>query len=122
MIAFALIIVGISISGHIVGQNAYDFNWWIALLIYAIPAFFLSALNGILLLGAQKLVKHNYFRICIGLIPSIVLLGFLFTLNGSLEDIDGPMEFIAISSIIPIFITYLIWIRKFLKSDESASV
>lgn len=115
MIAFVLSIFAIAISGYILGQDKYDFNWWIALLIYSIPAFILSALNGIFLIVIQRSVKNNYVRIGCGIIPTIVLLGFLLTQN-------GVMEYVAIFGIIPIFLTYLIWIRKFLTADNLASV
>jgi len=115
MPAFVLSIFAIAISGHILGQDKYDFNWWIAILIYSIPAILLSIINGLILVKIQKLVKNNYLRIALGIIPTIILIGFLFISSDFIE-------FIAIFGIIPIFLTYLIWIRKFLIADRLACV
>lgn len=105
IITFALSVVGIIISGYVFGQEYHDFNVWTALLIYTIPALVLSIANGYSLISVQKLTKNNILRIGIGLIPTFVLIGLLIWK-------EGPLKYIATFGLIPILITFLVWILK----------
>tara|TARA_B100000508_G_C11414356_1_gene254951 strand:+ start:614 stop:988 length:375 start_codon:yes stop_codon:yes gene_type:complete len=112
---FALSIVCIIVSAYVLGENYFDFNIWIALLIYTIPALILSYANGFTLISFEKLTENIIVKFGIGLIPILVLVGFLLWSN-------GPLEYIAKFGLIPIFITNLIWIIKNYKFNKKASV
>ncbi len=103
IITFSLSILGIIVSALIIGQKHFDFNVWIALLIYTAPALILSYSNGIALISVEKNIKNIYHRIGLGLIPMLVLVGFLLW-NESF------MHYIAIFGLIPVTVTYLYWV------------
>jgi len=105
IITFALSIVGIILSTLILGQKYFDFNVWNALMIYTIPAMILSCVNGLTLISAQKLIKKTAVRFGIGLIPIFILVSLLLWSK-------GPSKYISEFGLIPIIITYLIWILR----------
>ena len=115
IIAFSLSIVGIIISAFIFGQKYHDFNVWIALLIYTIPALMLCYANGIILISIQKHTKSIYFRVGLGIVPILVLSSCLFLRKGFLN-------YLAIFSLIPLILTYLYWILFSSKIDIKTSV
>ena len=113
IITFALSIIGIIISSYILGQKYHDFNIWIALLIYTIPALILSGINGLILAYIQKLIENDVVRFTLGLIPIFILGGFLLWSN-------GPLEYISVFGLIPLIITYIIWNTRNYKNKKAS--
>jgi hypothetical protein len=115
IITFALALVGIIISGYILGQKYFDFNVWIALFVYSIPALILSGLNGVTLVTIEKISKNLIVRFGIGLLPILVLVSFLLFTN-------GPLEYIAVFGLIPLLITNSYWFFRNYKTNKKASI